>query len=464
MRIAVVGGLATGPAAAAEAARLGAEVVLFEEQPDVSVGICEAPYAVAGALPAGASLAVMTPDELARRKGVTVYVRHRVTALDAAAGRLTVEALDLGSVREERFDRVILATGARARRLGVPGEDAAGVFSLRSLADAAALTLWLDVEDVRHVVVVGGGYVGLELAHAVRVRGLRATILEPEGRVLPGGFSGSVTAQMQAAVRAAGVAVRAERAVEVRTDRHGRVASVATDRGETVGCQAVVVAVGVEPRVGLAVAARLRIGASGGVWTDAGMRTSARNVWACGDVAEITRTVDGARLVWPLAPTGRQTARVAARNAASRTAGTAAFAGVTGAVGVVAFGVEAAAVGITEGEALAAGIDAVAVQIRSVSRVSRMPGARPLDVRLVGERGTGRLLGGQLVGPEGAVLRADVLVPLVRSGATARELAEDVDLIYTPPAAPAVDPLRRAAEALVRALDAAPGRSARARR
>ncbi len=455
MRLAVIGGLAAGPAAAAEAARAGAEVSLFEQEPHVSVGACEMPYWIAGTLGPDATLEVLTPDRLAETRGITVHSRHRVAQIDPARGRLKVEALDFGSTREERFDRFILATGARARRLGVDGEGATGVFSLRSLADAQALQRWLATEPVRHVVIVGGGYVGLEIAEAVCTLGLRATVLEPEGRVLPGGFSADVTVQMQEAVRAAGVAVRAERVTGFRTDRLGRVAAVATDRGEVVGCQAVVVAVGVEPRTELAAAAGLTIGASGGVWTDAHMRTSHRAVWACGDVAELMRPVDGARIVWPLAPTGRQTARVAARNAASRaTARTSAaetFAGVTGAVGVRAFGVEAAAVGITEAQAAAAGIDAVSVQIRHLTRTGQFPGVKPIDVCLVAERGTGRLLGGQLVAREGAILRADVLVPLVRHRATARELAEDTDLIYTPPLAPAVDPLRRAASALARA-------------
>ncbi len=451
MRIAVIGGLAAGPAAAAEASRLGADVVLFEQSPHVSVGACEMPYYVGRTLTPGASLEVLTPEALARTKGVEVHVRHRVTSVDVSRGRLTVDALDYGSTREEAFDRLILATGARARRLGVAGEDAAGVFTLRQLDDAHAMRAWLDTEDVRHVVVAGGGYIGLEIAEAVRDRGLRATILDPGGRVLPTGFEAVVTVQMQDAVRMSGVAVRAERITGVRTDASGRIASVTTDRGEIIGCQALVVAVGVETRTELARSAGLVIGESGGIRTDAGMRTSARTVWACGDAAEVLRPVDGTRLVWPLAPTGRQTARVAARNACG---GSATFAGVTGAVGVRAFGVEAASVGVTEPEAREAGLDAVCVQVRALSRVKQMPGATPLDVRLVAERGSGRILGGQLVGREGAILRADVLVPLVRLGATARDLAEDLDLIYTPPVAPAVDPLRHCAEHLVRALDA----------
>ena len=452
MRIAVIGGLAAGPAAAAEAAREGADVVLYEAGPHVSVGACEIPYYVAGRLGGPESLDVISAEALARTRGIAVHTRHLVTALAPREGRLTVEALDHGSTREERFDRFILATGARARTLDVPGADAAGVFTLRDQQDAVAVTDWLRAEAVRHVAVVGGGYIGLEMAEAMRDRGLRASVFDPSGRVLARTLHADVAGQLDAAVAAAGVSVRAERPTEIRTDAAGRVAALKTDAGELVGCQAVIVAIGVEPRVELARAAGLEIGQTGAVAVDDQMRTSARTVWACGDAVEVTRVPDGRAVHWPLAPMGRRTARVAARNAARRRGGAPErFAGVTGSVAVQAFGIEAAAVGLDAEAARAAGLDAVAVQIRHTTRTKVFPGSQPIDVRLVVERGAGRLLGGQLVAPEGAALRANVLVPLVRAGATARELAEDLDLVYNPPIAPAVDPLRVAAREAAKA-------------
>ena len=453
VRIAVIGGLAAGPSAAsaAKSAAPDADVVLFEQGEHVSQGACEIPYYVADRLGGLDDLIVLTPDELARSRGVEVYVRHRVTALDVRAGSLTVEALEYGSTRVESFDRFILATGARPRRLGVEGEDAAGVFTVRDVADAHAIKQWLATEPVRHVVVVGGGYVGLEMAEAMCDRGLRATILDPSGRVLATTLAAEAGGMLDEAVRGAGAAVRAETVTSFLQDDDGRVRAVRTDAGEIVGCQAVVVAVGVEPRTELAKAAGLAIGETGAVRVDDQMRTSARTVWACGDVVELTRVVDGRAVHWPLAPIGRRTARVAARNALRRGGAPERFAGVTGAVAVKAFGIEAAAVGLDEQAAQEAGFDAAAVQIRHVSRTKVYPGSKPLDVRLVVERGTARLLGGQVVGPEGAALRADVLVPLVRSGATARELAEDIDLVYNPPVAPAMDPLRVAAREAAKA-------------
>ena len=447
MRIAVIGGLAAGPAAAAEAKRRAAdaEVVLFEQGPDISVGTCEIPYHIGGALVPGADLVVLTPQAMERTRGVTVHVRQRVTALDARTGRLTIDALEHGATRDETFDRIIVATGARARRLGVEGEDAAGVFTVRNRVDTAQIERWLATEPVRHVVIAGGGYIGLEMAEAMRKRGLRATILDPAGRVLNRTIACEASDLMNEAVTAAGVAVRAERVTGVLAADDGQVRAVRTDRGEVVGCQMVVVAVGVEPRIELAQAAGLAVGAAGGLRVDDRMQTSARRVWACGDLVEIPRAPDGARVIWPLATTARRTARVAARNAASRRGDADRFQPFAGAVAVRAFGIEAAAVGLSLQHALDAGLDAVATDVRHLSRVRSFPGAQPLDVRLVTERGSGRLLGGQLVGPEGAALRANVLVPLVQGGASARTLAEDLDLVYNPPLAPAVDPLKVAA-------------------
>ena len=457
MRIAVIGGLAAGPAAAAEAKRHApeAEVVMFEAGPHISVGTCEMPYWIGGDLQPGADLLVVSPQEMKSKKGVEVHLRHRVTGLDPRRGRLTVEALDFGASREESFDRFILATGARARRLGVENEDAAGVFTLRDLVDMHAIERWLDTEPVRHAVIAGGGYIGLEMAEALRQRGLRVTILDPTGRVLGSTVACEASSLMQEAVAEAGVVVRQETATGIDTDDRGRVRAVRTDRGEIVGCQLFIVSVGVESRTELAEAAGIALGDSG-IQVDDEMRTSARTVWACGDVVEIPRAPDGKRVLWPLATTARRTARVAARNtAASLSRGrstTDRFAPFAGAVAVKAFGVEVGSVGLSMKLAEGAGIDAFATDIRHVSRTAMFEGVEPIDVRLVAEQGSGRLLGGQVVGREGAALRANVLVPLVQSGASVRALAEDHDLIYNPPLAPAVDPLKIAAAHALRQL------------
>jgi len=455
MRIAIIGGTASGPAAAAEAARCNpaAEVVLYEQEPHISVGSCEIPYYLGAWIDDWRSLEVLTPQQFEATRGAAVRVRHRVLEIRPRQRQLAVEALDYGSVHEERFDRFILCTGAQSRRLGVEGEDAPNVFHVRTLATARAIRGWIEAERVRHVVMVGGGYIGVEVAEALRSRGLRVTVLDPMGRVLGGLLCPEMGAPMDAAVRAAGVAVRKEVPLRFALDRHGRVRAVHTDRGEIIGCDLVLVAIGLVPDTALAEAAGVALGRTGALATDDGMQTNVANVWACGDAVELQHVVTGKAVYLPLAPVGRRGARVAARNAARRSGGRETMAPVTGIAGVRAFGVEAVRVGLSEVEARAAGFDAVAAQVQHWSRTKIYPGSKRLHVRLVVERGSGRLLGGELVGEEGAGLRANTLVPLIREGYTAGQVLREVDLLYNPPLAPAVDPLLIACSAAAKVAE-----------
>jgi pyruvate/2-oxoglutarate dehydrogenase complex dihydrolipoamide dehydrogenase (E3) component len=229
-------------------------------------------------------------------------------------------------------------------------------------------------------------------------------------------------------------------------DRWGRVRAIRTDRKEIIGCDFVLVAIGLEPRTELAVAAGIRIGKTGAIAVDEEMRTSAANVWACGDAVEVPRWLDKKPVYVPLATIARRSARVAARNAArGARGGRAVFAPTVGAIGVCAFGMEAASAGVRVEEAQAAGFDAVAVQIEHWTRTKLYPGSQRIRVRLVVERGSGRVLGGEFLGPEGAGLRADILIPIIRAGMTARQIADEFDFVYSPPLAPSLDPLLVAA-------------------
>lgn len=454
MRIAVIGGLAAGPAAAAEAVRTNpeAEVVLYEQGAHISIGACEIPYFLGDWLKEAQQLEVLTPRQFEQTRGGTVKTRHRVTSIRPRDRRLTVEALEFGSVHEERFDRFILAVGARARRLGIDGEDAPNVFSLRGYEDAVAMKSYLDAEDVRHAVIVGGGYIGVEVAEALRSRGIRVSILDKGGRVLSNTLSAELSEPYSEAVRAGGVVVRDETPTAFATDDHGRVKAVHTDKKEIIGCDLVLVAIGLEPRTDLAEAAGVKLGRTGAIAVDDAMQTNVANVWACGDCIEVPQIIDGKPVYAPLAPVGRRSARVAARNAATRgRGGRTRFAPITKAVGVCAFGMQAARVGLSLDEARGAGFEAMASSIRHWSRTKMYPNSKPIWVRYVVEKGTGRLLGGELVGQEGAALRADVLVPLIREGYTAEQIRDEIDLIYNPPIAPAVDPLLIAASAAAKA-------------
>jgi NADPH-dependent 2,4-dienoyl-CoA reductase/sulfur reductase-like enzyme len=446
-RIVVIGGVAAGPAAAAEAARVDpdAEVILIEEGEYISYGACEMPQFISGTFSSAEELIAFTPERFEREKRGLVRTLHRVESIDPRRNHLFVRDLRLGDVDRLRYDKLILATGAQARVPEMHGIEAENVFPIRRLSEVMALKRYLQCNAVKHAVVVGGGYIGVEMAEALVERSIRVTILEPQGGLLNRYLSESMRKPLHDAVAARGVQVRNESLTSLDRDARGRVRAVRTDAGEVIGCQAVLICIGVTPRTDLATRAGIRLGASGALAVDDAMRTNLPGIWACGDVVEVRRVVDDRKIHVPLSPVAFRTARVAAQNAArSGRGGQAMFRGVCGASAVRAFGIEIGVAGLREEEAREAGIDCVAAEITHTSRSGRLPGAEALTVRLLAEAGTGRLLGGELVGREGAALRANVLVPLLHSRGTIDDLLE-LDLVYNPPLAPPRDALLVAA-------------------
>jgi NADPH-dependent 2,4-dienoyl-CoA reductase/sulfur reductase-like enzyme len=249
-----------------------------------------------------------------------------------------------------------------------------------------------------------------------------------------------------------GVQIRKEKAEQLELDSDGFVRAVKTDKGEKIGCQLVIVAMGIVPNTDLAKAAGIHIGETGALAADDQMRTNLPNVWACGDCVEVERVIDGKKVYLPLSPVAFRSAHVAGHNAARRGRGAPArFPGVCMASAVKVFGLEVAAVGLRLAEAKKAGFDAVAAQIKGWSRVKIYPGSKPIHIRYVIERKSGRLLGAELIGEEGAAMRANVLVPCIREGWTVSAI-KDLDLVYAPPLAPSIDPLLRAAHAATKKM------------
>jgi CoA-dependent NAD(P)H sulfur oxidoreductase len=454
--IIVVGGVAAGPAAAAEAARADPEarVTLYEQGPTISYGACEIPYYVAGALESAESLVAFTPERFRKERGVSACIEHRVEEIDPERNHLFVRNLRSDESHRVRYDKLVIATGAKPRVPRIAGVDAENVFPIRRLDEAEALRNYLDRHPVRHAVVIGGGYIGVEMAEALVERGVRATILEPQGGLLNRYLSPSMRRRFEEVVLARGVIIRDESAEGLDVGTDGRVRAVHTDRGEKIGCQAVLICIGVVPDTALPLAAGARLGSSGALAVDDSMRTNLPAIWACGDVVEVRRVIDDRMVHLPLSPVAFRTARVAGRNAARRGRGRPQrFGGVCDASAVRVFGCEVGVAGLREVDAFDAGIDCTSVEITHTSRSSRYPGSSPITVRLVGERGSGRLLGVEIVGSDGAALRTNVLVPLLHAGARVKDLLE-LDLVYNPPIAPPRDPLLIAASALAKKIDA----------
>ena len=449
-RILVIGGLAAGPSAAAKAKRVDpeAEVVLFEQGEYISYGICEIPYFVSNEIGDARKLVVFTPVRLEKEKGVTANVLQTVEKILPSKKEIHIRNFNDGTTQNERYDKLIIATGSNPKTLNIEGENCRNVFAVKGLQEAYALKKFIDEERPRRAVIVGAGFIGLEMADAFVRRGIEVTMvhngplpmskLEEDGKklVLEEIQKHGVTFLPNTKVDWLGVGAK------------GTVVAVGTP-DTTIETDFVVVAVGVKPSIKLAEEAGIQIGALGGIRVDDKMKVlDAENIFAAGDCCELRNMVTNKPMVISLATTASKTGRVAGENAAG---GNAAFKGAIRAIGVRVFDKEVAHVGLSLKETKDSNYDGVAHTIRSQSRVGIMPGAKEILFTLIADRKTRRLLGANVIGEEGAVLRANTLAVAIRHGMSIDEV-EQFDLIYTPPYAPLWDGMAIAAEQLGKEL------------
>ena len=440
-RLVVIGGVAAGMSAAAKARRTrkDLDIVVYEQSGFVAYGSCGFPYFIKGEIPRVEDLVARTPAQIAKQ-GIQARVRHRVRAIDPTAQTIRVENLETGEEFADRWDRLVLATGGAASRPPIPGLGLPGIFTLRTVEDAVAIRRWLTERRPRRGVIVGGGYIGLEMAEALAAHGVELAVIEMLPQVLPN-LDAEMAAHAQEALARQGVALRLGRAVQA-FEGCGRVEWVVAGE-ERLPADVVILSIGVRPSAALAKEAGIPLGHTGAVRVDDRQRTSRANVWAAGDVAEARHLVTGDPAYVPLGTTANKQCKVAGANAAG---GDEVFPGIVGTAVVKLFDLTLAQTGLTETRAREAGRDAAAVTITANSRASYMPGSAPLHVKLVYDRGSQRILGAQMVGTDGVAKRIDVLAAALHAGWTTRDLSE-LDLAYAPPFAPVWDPILVAANA-----------------
>lgn len=447
MRIVIVGGGAAGMSAAAQALRRDpkAEVEVYEAGDHVSYGACGIPYLVAGKVREPEELVVFTPERFERERGGKVRVRHAVTEIDLKAKRVAVLPRGAREPMEVRFDKLILATGARPVKLGVPGADLRGIFRLRDLSSGIALRRFVEEWRPRLVVVVGAGFLGLEMAEAFLERGMEVTLLEREGEVMPM-LDPEVSRFVRSMLESAGVKVVT--GVEVR-GYEGKefVRTVYTEDG-SYPADVVLEAVGIRPNTELARNAGLSLTRFGAIRVDSAQETSRPGVYAAGDCAGTKNIVTGGEFWHPLGTTANKTGRVAGDRAAG---GTMRFLGVAGTQIAKIPGGEVGRTGLTLKEAREAGFKAEAADILDHSRSAYHPGGGRLLLRLVYDAETGRVLGAQAAGAEGVKARLDVVATALWARMTVGDLSR-LDLAYAPPFSPVWDPLLRVAGRVARSL------------
>ena len=442
-RLVVIGGDAAGMSAASEARRrrgpADLEIVAFERGAYTSYSACGIPYFIGDVVSDAGRLIARTPDEH-RARGIEVHLHHEVTAIDAAAGSVTVRDLEAGSERTEPYDQLMVATGAAPIRPELPGADAPGIFGIQALGDGLELRRFLTSGTApRRAVVVGAGYIGLEMAEAMVQRGLEVALVDQAAQPMRT-LDPDVGALVAEGLRAIGVDLHLGAGVEGYETSGGRVSAVVTGRG-TLPADVVVLGLGVRPATALAEAAGVDVGPSGGIAVDQRMRTGTPGIWAAGDCVEVHHRVSRRPVAIALGTHANKQGRVAGVNLGG---GYATFPGVVGTAVTKVCGLEVARTGLTEHEAAEAGFACESVTVESTTRAGYFPGAASITTKLVAERRSGRLLGAQIVGAEGAAKRIDVLACALWNEMGVDEIT-NLDLGYAPPFSPVWDPVLIAA-------------------
>ncbi|MFZ5824939.1 MAG: FAD-dependent oxidoreductase [Bacillota bacterium] len=445
----IAGGVAAGMSAASRARRLdpGLEIMVFEASGHVSYGSCGLPYLISGVIPKPEDLVVYTPQFFLDKRNIRVFTHHTVTALDPSRKQVRVRRPD-GTLQDVGYDRFILTTGGRAARPPIEGIDLPGVFTLRTLEDGVAILDYLSERQPRKAVIVGGGYIGLEMAEAFRARGLEVAVVEMLPQVMAT-LDPDMAALVAESLQRNGVALYTGEAVTGLEGDAGGVRRVHTT-GRTLEADLVLLAGGVKPNVTLAAEAGLRLGPTGAVAVNERLETGLPDIWAAGDVAEVNHLVTGAPAYIPLGTTANKQGRVAGENAAG---GRASFGGVVGTAVAKVFDLEVARTGLTLAEAERAGFDPVTATVKQHSRAHYYPGGAKMSARLIIDRPSGRLLGAQMVGTDGVSKRIDVPAAALHAGWTVEDLY-GLDLSYAPPFAPVWDPVLMAAREGLKAIGA----------
>jgi CoA-dependent NAD(P)H sulfur oxidoreductase len=443
MRLVIVGGVAAGTKAASRARRVNpeAEITVYQEEPEPSISECGLPYFLSGVVQRRDDLVARTPEQFAE-KDIEVRVRHRVEKIDPKNKKLSVRRLESDETLEDAYDRLIIATGAQAVLPPLPGADLDGVFKLRFLTDSDGVQRYIKERSPKKAVVVGGGYIGLEVAENLCRLGMEVALIEGEDRVALA-YGPEVSERVEEHLKENGVRVYTGTKVEG-FGGDGRVRGVRFGDGE-LEADLVVVGIGIEPCVDLAEEAGAQIGDSGAVRVDRHMKTNLPDVWAAGDCVETVNLVSGKPTWVPLGDTANQMGRVAGTNAVTGE-DTLEFPGILGTGIFKVFDLGVGKTGLSEEEAEAAGFENLSAAIETTDRASYYPGVKKIFLKLIADKSTGRLLGAESAG-SGADKLTDICATAIWGKLSYPDLV-NLDLAYAPPYGPALSPVIQAATVL----------------
>jgi len=434
----VVGGCAAGMSAASKAKRKNPNlnVIAFEKTPHVSYSACGIPYFVADLVREPEELISITAEEFRTKRGIDVKTLHEVRHIDPVKRHLVAYDLISGRDVAVAYDKLLISVGGRTNLPEIPGTDLDNVFSIQTLQDGIALKRYVDRRRPQTAVIIGGGYIAMELAEALRERELHVVILERCGRIL-NGFDSEIKKEILAELSKHRVEVHTGVTPTALHGENGEVCSVQiAEPPESFRTDVVLLCTGISGNVELARSIGARIGSTGAIVVDWKMQTNVQNIYAAGDCVEVRNLVSGKPDYIPLGPTANKQGRVAGENIGG---GTARFPGVVGTSVFKVFGLEVARTGLSLDQARAVGFCACQVTIREKTKAAYFS-KQTVTVSVIYDERTGRLLGAQMVGAEGVSKRIDVFAAALTHRLTLDDMAY-LDLSYAPPFAPVWDPV-----------------------
>lgn len=436
-KIVIVGGVAAGATAAAKVRRISstAQIVMLESGPDISFANCGLPYYIGGDIKSRSKLILQSPESFKEQYNVDVYTHTLVSSIDKAARIIKTIDTRSGEQKTIEYTKLILAQGGRPVVPTLPGATYEHVFSLWTLEDMDKITRHLNEKKPKSAVVVGGGFIGLEMVEALVKRGLNVHVVEMMPHVMSL-MDAETAGFIEREMLSYGVGIHTNVGVsEITTGK------VKLDNGSMLDADMVLLSIGVRPTLQLAIESGLEIGESGGLLVSAQLQTSDPNIYAAGDMVEIEHRVNGKKVRIPLAGPANRQGRIAAENVLG---GNHSYQGALGTSVVRVFDAVAGITGLSLKHARAAGLDADSVVVHKEHHTSYYPNSEMVTVTLVYDRATGIILGGQAAGYKGADKRLDVIATATASKMTVSDLA-DVDLAYSPPIGTANDALNMAA-------------------
>ena len=447
-RLLVIGGVAAGPKAAAKARRCDPEmeIAIYQEEDDISYAGCGLPYYISRFIKDREKLISRTPGKFAQ-DGIKILKNRKIEKIDLPYSTISGRRNGSGEAFTDHFDRLVIATGAYAIRPEIEGIDLRDVFYLRSIFDADAVLERIQSKDIRNVVIAGGGYIGLEMAESLVHLGKDVTVLELAPQILTL-FDEDFAGILRQYLEKKGVKVFTSEGIQALEGKNGKVTHIQT-ASRRLEADAVLMSLGIRPRVELAKQAGLRIGETGAIWVNEKMETSAEGVYAAGDCAETTHLITGRKVWIPLGSTANKQGRVVGVNVCG---GNATFPGVMGTTIFKTFDFNVAKTGLNMREVEKGGFHPVQAVVKGFDRAHYYPGGKEATLKVIADKETGRILGGEAIGEGPSDKFIDILAMALHGTMTARQLAS-VDLAYAPPFSPALSPVIVAANVLMNKLE-----------